>query len=92
MKRLMIPTHWQSSPGWESSKYDFQSYSSSELKSLWIDDLQMTFGASVSALVKAWNGFKLNKDRGDESNMRYYMRVINNLQNGLGIEETEWDL
>jgi hypothetical protein len=92
MRRLMIPTHWQSSPGWQSSIYNFQDYSAQELKDLWISDLNMTFGAACSALRKSWSAFKLNRDRGDEARTLYYSQVINKLQSGLGIEETIWDL
>jgi len=47
-------------------------------------------GQKSEALKKAWRGFKIAKRESDEIKMKEYARKIRNLQNDLGIKQTEF--
>jgi hypothetical protein len=75
-----------------STKYSFLDMDDIELRELWIAELGMNYGRACSALKKAWQGFRFNRNHGDEERVWYYAHVIKRFQAAFGIETTEFSL
>lgn len=51
----------ESYQNFQSSKYDFQNIPSPQLKRIFIPELGMTIGSSISALKASWQKYRLAK-------------------------------
>ena len=79
----------QPSEFWRSWKYDTQNLSWKELSEIYVDDLDMTFGAAINSLKKLWFSYKMagKSGTGYRADICY---KINEVKRALGLPKSRF--
>jgi hypothetical protein len=79
----------QPSKAWTSSKFDTQNMTWKEVSEIYVDDLDMTFGAGINSLKKLWFSYKMAGKSGTGYRADIAYR-INELKSSLGLPRSRF--
>jgi hypothetical protein len=75
----------------ESTRFDTECMEWKDKAQIFIPELQMTWGEASDALEKSWKSYKRARASNDQMEMNVLAVRINNIQEWMGIEVTEFD-
>ena len=70
-----------------SSRYDIENMDHEERNSIYIPELQMTWGSAWSALCKGWQGFSAARRTGDSERIDMLLDRITAIRESMGLED-----
>lgn len=77
---------------WSSWKYpDVEQMDWREQDEFMVPELNMSWGHCRGALRKCWMGWQIAKRKGDQDGMKEFQTKINNIQEGMGIQVTDFE-
>jgi hypothetical protein len=75
----------------ESTRFDTEGMDLKDKAQIFIPELQMNWGEASDALEKSWKSYKIARDSNDQLEMNVLAVRINNIQEWMGIEVTEFE-
>ena len=89
MKKRTWEDYYGKDPtSFHSSKYPFINTLPWQEQQQFLCDNGSTWGQNCSSLKKAWKGLKIARMTGNEVELLYYMSLVNEIQDVLGINKT----
>jgi hypothetical protein len=75
----------------ESTRFDTEGMDWKAKAQIFIPELQMNWGEASDSLEKSWKSYKIARASNDKMEMNVLAVRINNIQEWMGIEVTEFD-
>ena len=75
----------------ESTRFDTEGLDWKDKAQIFIPELQMNWGEASDALKKSWKSYKIARASNDQMEMNVLAVRINNIQEWMGIEVTEFE-
>ncbi len=75
----------------ESTRFDTEGMDWKDRSQIFIPELQMNWGEASAALEKSWKSYKIAQASNDQMEMNVLAVRINNIQEWMGIEVTEFE-